>query len=337
MQIFNDGDYMRAVEAEDLDPRRSPKCCTRRIIAGGQGTAAAAGVFPGRLRPARHRAASIEGRTHARRSTVLPDRVAIQMNDTHPALAVAELMRILVDEARHGLGRGLGDHARRVSATPTTRCCPRRWRSGRWRCWSMCCRATCRSSTRSTGVSWTQVGAALSRATPAACAACRSSRKGGRSRCAWRIWRSSAATRSTACRRCTAELVEDAARSATSISSGRSKFNNKTNGVTPRRWLLKANPGLAALITETHRRRLDHRLGQAARAGAARRRRRLPAASFAGSSRPTRVGLATVHPRHDCGVTVDPDFAVRRAGQAHPRVQAAAAERPAHHPRVSAA
>ena len=28
------------------------------------------------------------------------------------------------------------------------------------------------------------------------------------------------------------------------------RFNNKTNGVTPRRWLLKANPKLAALITE---------------------------------------------------------------------------------------
>jgi len=29
------------------------------------------------------------------------------------------------------------------------------------------------------------------------------------------------------------------------------KFNNKTNGVTPRRWLLKANPGLSGLISET--------------------------------------------------------------------------------------
>ncbi|MBF0486512.1 MAG: glycogen/starch/alpha-glucan phosphorylase, partial [Candidatus Omnitrophica bacterium] len=29
------------------------------------------------------------------------------------------------------------------------------------------------------------------------------------------------------------------------------KFNNKTNGITPRRWLLKANPRLSELITET--------------------------------------------------------------------------------------
>src|SRR6266571_9168329 len=28
------------------------------------------------------------------------------------------------------------------------------------------------------------------------------------------------------------------------------RFNNKTNGVTPRRWLLEANPGLARAITQ---------------------------------------------------------------------------------------
>jgi starch phosphorylase len=39
-------------------------------------------------------------RKHDAHWSALPDRVAIQMNDTHPALSVAELMRILLDQAK---------------------------------------------------------------------------------------------------------------------------------------------------------------------------------------------------------------------------------------------
>lgn len=34
------------------------------------------------------------------------------------------------------------------------------------------------------------------------------------------------------------------------------KFQNKTNGITPRRWLLLCNPGLADVIAEVSRKHL---------------------------------------------------------------------------------
>ena len=40
----------------------------------------------------------------------MPDSIAIQLNDTHPALTIVELMRLLVDEHGMSMGRQLAHH-----------------------------------------------------------------------------------------------------------------------------------------------------------------------------------------------------------------------------------
>ena len=81
------------VAAENADPRALP----RRLDRGGPAPALRPGVFPGRLLAGRHHRAASAARQST--GTRLPDKVAIQLNDTHPALAVAELMRMLLDQA----------------------------------------------------------------------------------------------------------------------------------------------------------------------------------------------------------------------------------------------
>jgi starch phosphorylase len=84
------------------------------------------------------------------------------------------------------------------------------------------------------------------------------------------------------------------------------KFNNKTNGITPRRWLRKSNPALAALITralgsEAWARNLDLLRGLEPFADDAGFRR-----EFMAVKRANKVELAGLIER-ECGVKVSPD------------------------------
>jgi glycogen phosphorylase len=84
------------------------------------------------------------------------------------------------------------------------------------------------------------------------------------------------------------------------------KFNNKTNGVTQRRWMAAANPGLAKLITKTLGdeswiSQLDKLQGLAKHAKDAAFRKR-----WNDVKRANKVRLAELV-RRDCGVTFNPD------------------------------
>lgn len=75
----------------------------------------------------------------------LPQQASIQLNDTHPAIAVAELMRICSTAIAYR-GTAPGGLAAPPAPTPTIRCCRRRSNAGRSPCSSDCCRAISKSS-----------------------------------------------------------------------------------------------------------------------------------------------------------------------------------------------
>ena len=76
----------------------------------------------------------------------LPEHVAIQLNDTHPAIAVAELMRILVDEHDCSLERRLAHHHGDAELHQPHAAAGGAGELAGGAARTACCRGTCRSS-----------------------------------------------------------------------------------------------------------------------------------------------------------------------------------------------
>ncbi|MGA8184481.1 MAG: glycogen/starch/alpha-glucan phosphorylase [Terriglobia bacterium] len=95
MRIFNDGDYFKAVEQKISSETISKVLYPSDAVIAGKELRLVQEYFLAAC-AVRDTVRRFE-RSHDGFSE-FPDKVAIQLNDTHPALAVVELMRILVDE-----------------------------------------------------------------------------------------------------------------------------------------------------------------------------------------------------------------------------------------------
>ncbi len=302
LQFFNDGDFRRAVE-EKIDTENISKV----LYPNDQSEEGKALRLKQQYFFVACSIADIVRRyklSARRRSTRFADKVAIQLNDTHPSIAVAELMRVLLDEegldwddawAITGKTFGYTNHTllpealERWPVALFERLLPRHLQiiyeiNQRFLC------TRCRSA---------------GRATTTGSRACRSStsRRGKQVRMAHladgrrpqRQRRRQAPHRSGARR----ELLHDF------YELWPEKFNNKTNGVTPRRWILHANPRLTRLLGQQHRLGLDRSAGAVAPGGAeiVRRRRGSPRRAprrQAGQQARRRRARAATHRRRRC-------------------------------------
>ena len=111
------------------------------------------------------------------------------------------------------------------------------------------------------------------------------------------------------------------------------RFSNRTNGVTPRRWLKLANPRLAQLLHETLGDAWVRDLDELAGSRTLRRRCGIPRPL--GRHQARQQGRARSARRERRGHAARSRIAIRRASEADPRVQAAALEHTARHRSIS--
>ncbi|MFO0969457.1 MAG: glycogen/starch/alpha-glucan phosphorylase [Gemmataceae bacterium] len=178
---------------------------------------------------------------------LLPEKVAVQMNDTHPAMAVAELMRILLDQAKLGWDEAWDLTVRTLAYTNHT-LLPEALEKWPVRFFELVCPRLLEIVYEINRRFLGDIG----------------QRYPGD---AERVQRMSLIEESHGRMVRMANLAIVGSHSTNGVAQIHSdllrtrvvtdfadmvpkRFNNKTNGVTPRRWLLAANPELAGLITE---------------------------------------------------------------------------------------
>ena len=179
---------------------------------------------------------------------LLPDKIAIQLNDTHPTLAVPELMRILLDEAHLGWDEAW-DITQKALAYTNHTLLPEaleRWPVQYFEellprqleiVYEINRRFLDEVRSRWPGDEARAARMSLIEEGPE-----RKVRMANLAIVGTHSTNGVAAIHSALLRKVT---VKDLAEMFPQ------RFNNKTNGVTPRRWLLLANPGLARTVTET--------------------------------------------------------------------------------------
>jgi starch phosphorylase len=177
----------------------------------------------------------------------LPDKVAIQLNDTHPAMAVPELMRILLDQANLGWDEAWDLTVRTLAYTNHT-LLPEALEKWPVRLFELVCprlleivyeinrRFLADVENRHPGDKERAKRMSLVEETPAR-----------------QVRMANVAIVGSHSTNGVAQIHSDLLRTRVVNDFAEmfpDRFNNKTNGVTPRRWLLMANPDLSKLITD---------------------------------------------------------------------------------------